>query len=100
MADAQVREMIRLDGDVSPTNLAQYYAYRGDTDQAFAWLEHGFGIGDPGVTTLYEDPFIPAALEGDPRFAAFCTKVGLPTPDDVASRQSASGVQAATAAAP
>jgi TolB-like protein/Tfp pilus assembly protein PilF len=93
MADAQVREMIRLDGDVSPTNLAQYYAYRGDADQAFAWLEHGFEIGDPGVTTIYEDPFIPAALEGDRRFAAFCTKVGLPTPAEAAARRAASGVQ-------
>ena len=99
LADAQVREMIRLDGDVSPTNLAQYYAYRGDADQAFAWLEHGFGIGDPGVTTLYEDPFIPAALEGDPRFAAFCTKVGLPTPGKAAVRRAPSGVQAGKIAA-
>jgi TolB-like protein/Flp pilus assembly protein TadD len=99
MADAQVREMIRLDGDVSPTNLAQYYAYRGDADQAFAWLEHGFEIGDPGVTTIYEDPFIPAALGGDRRFAAFCTKVGLPTPAEAAARRAAAGVQTDTVAA-
>jgi hypothetical protein len=42
------------------------YAYRGDADQAFAWL----------------------------------TKVGLPTPEEVASRRSASGAEAAGAAAP
>jgi tetratricopeptide (TPR) repeat protein len=93
-ADAQVREMIRLDGDVSPTNLVSYYAYRGQLDQAFAWLEHGLKVRDPGVTTLYEDPFIPQAMGRDPRFAAFCARVGLPAPDEVAARRGMS-VQAA-----
>ena len=88
-AEAQLHEMIRLDGDVSPINLVSYYAYRGDVDQAFAWLEHGLKVRDPGVTTLYEDPFIPAALGNDPRFASFCRRVGLPTPAEVASLHTA-----------
>jgi TolB-like protein/Tfp pilus assembly protein PilF len=87
-AAAEVRKLLRY-GDISPTNLVQYYAYRGDADAAFAWLEHSLQIRDPGVTTLYEDPFIPAALGRDPRFAAFCIKVGLPTPDQVAARRGA-----------
>lgn len=88
-AEAQVHEMIRLDGDVSPINLVSYYAYRGDVDQAFAWLEHGLKVRDPGVTTLYEDPFILQAMGRDPRFAAFCIRMGLPTPDEVAAQRAA-----------
>lgn len=88
-AAEQVREMVRY-GDVSPTNLAQYYAYRGDADHAFAWLERSLEIRDPGSTTLYEDPFIPAALSADPRFARFCKRAGLPTPAEVAARNAAS----------
>lgn len=87
-ADAQVGKMIRY-ADVSPINLVQYYAYRGDADQAFKWLEHSLKVRDPGVTTLYEDPFIPAALGNDARFATFCLKVGLPTPAQVAARAAA-----------
>jgi len=98
-ADAQVREMIRY-GDVSPINLVSYYAYRGDADQAFAWLEHGLKVRDPGVTTLYEDPFIPAALGDDPRFASFCRRVGLPTPAEVASERAVSVAPTASRSTP
>jgi tetratricopeptide (TPR) repeat protein len=91
-ADAQVREMIRY-GDVSPINLVQYYAYRGDSDQAFAWLEHSLKVRDPGVTTLYEDPFIPGALGSDPRFAPLCIRIGLPTPAEVASQSAVPDMQ-------
>jgi serine/threonine-protein kinase len=84
-ADAQLQEMIRLDADVSPTNIAEYYAFRGDADQAFAWLDHALKIGDPGVTGIYEDPIIFPALHNDPRFALFCRKVGLPVPSEVSS---------------
>jgi serine/threonine-protein kinase len=90
-ADAQVREMTRY-ADVSPINLVQYYAYRGDADLAFKWLEHSLKVRDPGVTTLYEDPFIPAALGSDPRFAPFCLELGLPTPAQVAAGRAGSPV--------
>jgi TolB-like protein len=92
-ADAQVRQMIRY-ADVSPINLVQYYAYRGDADQAFAWLERSLKVRDPGVTTLYEDPFIPGALGSDPRFAPLCIRIGLPTPAEVASQRAVPGMQA------
>ena len=97
LADAQLKEMIRLDKDVSPINLVQYFAYRGDTNQAFAWLEHGLEVRDPGVTTLYEDPFIPSALGRDPRFAAFCTRIGLPTPAEVAAQRAPANASPDTA---
>jgi TolB-like protein/tetratricopeptide (TPR) repeat protein len=84
-ADAQLKQMVRLDADVSPTNLAEYYAYRGDADKAFVWLDHALQLRDPGVTSLYEDPIIFPALHNDPRFAALCRNVGLPVPAQVSA---------------
>ncbi len=36
---------------------------------------------DPGITELLWDPFL-LAYKDDPRFAAFCKKVGLPVPGE------------------
>jgi hypothetical protein len=38
-----------------------------------------------GIQYLLSDPFIPR-YKDDPRFAAFCKKVGLPTPAEVGKR--------------
>jgi serine/threonine-protein kinase len=57
--------------------IAQIYAWRGDKDQAFAWLERGIPIHDAGLARL---PFDPAMdpLRKDPRFAAVVAKLGIP----------------------
>ena len=88
-ADSQLKEMIRLDADAAPMNIVEYYAYRGDADQAFAWMDHALQVRDPGVTGIYEDALIFPALHNDPRFAAFCKKVGLPVPGSATSAPAA-----------
>jgi len=40
---------------------------------------------DSDIGTLLYDPFI-LRYKDDPRFAAFCKKVGLPTPAEVGKR--------------
>lgn len=55
------------------------YALRKQPDQAFAWLERARANNDPGISNLLTDPFL-LAYKDDPRFAAFCRKVGLPFP--------------------
>ena len=57
--------------------IAQIYAWRGEKDQAFAWLERCFPLHDAGLVRL---PFDPAMdpLRKDPRFAALVTKMGFP----------------------
>jgi len=82
-ADAQLQAMLKQEADVWPINIAQYYAYRGDADQAFAWMERAWQQRDPSITSLYEDPILTPALRKDPRFAAFCAKIGLPRPKTV-----------------
>ncbi|HJP97410.1 MAG TPA: tetratricopeptide repeat protein, partial [Rhodanobacteraceae bacterium] len=91
-------EMIRGAGQVAPGLIAEVYAYEGDLAQAFAWLDRAVQARDPTAATIYEAPMNLKALHADPRFAAFCRKIGLPTPAQVAALRGASAtVSAATA---
>ena len=57
--------------------VARVYAWGGEKDQAFAWLERCFPIHDSRLVRL---PFRPTmdALRKDPRFAALVSKPGIP----------------------
>ena len=89
-------EMIRDVGKVAPGLIAEVYAHKGDLDQAFTWLDRAMQARDPTAVTIYEAPMDLTALHEDPRFAAFCRKIGLPTPADVAAQRAASGTFPAT----
>ena len=82
-ARSALDELIHWDGKNGSGLVAEVYGYEGDLDQAFAWLDRAIVARDPTVTTLYEAPMNLQALIKDPRFAAFCRKIGLPTPDEV-----------------
>jgi TolB-like protein/Tfp pilus assembly protein PilF len=80
-ARVQLDEMIRLDAQTSPGLIAVAYAFEGDSDQAFAWLDRAVQAKDPTAASIYENPpEVIATLRKDPRFAAFLKKVGLPAP--------------------
>jgi TolB-like protein/Tfp pilus assembly protein PilF len=90
-AQARLDELIRKDGDVGPGLVAAVYAFEGNTDQAFVWLDRGLKMKDPSTAAIYEAPYsVVQALRKDPRFAALCHKLGIPAPDEVDDR-SASG---------
>ena len=56
-------------------NIAYVYAYRGEADQAFAWLDKAVEYGDPGLTlVLMENLF--AKIHADPRWLPFLRKIG------------------------
>jgi serine/threonine-protein kinase len=80
-AEAQqaVRELVRQYADADHFALVDVYAYLGDRDQAFVYLEKSWTARDAGFTTILYDPML-KALYGDPRFTAFCIKAGLPPP--------------------
>jgi TolB-like protein/Tfp pilus assembly protein PilF len=82
-ARSALDELIHWDGTNGSGLVAEVYGYEGNLDQAFAWLDKAVVARDPTVTTLYEAPMNLQALIKDPRFAAFCRKIGLPTPDEV-----------------
>jgi TolB-like protein/Tfp pilus assembly protein PilF len=88
-ADAALRTLIDKDAGVAAYQIAEVYALRGDANETFAWLDQALSNHDSGITNLLYDPFI-ARYKNDPRFAAFCRKVGLPVPGETpASKSSA-----------
>lgn len=57
--------------------IAEVYAYRGERDRAFEWLEQCYREHDSGLTWLVGDPFM-QSLHGDARWAALLKKMNLP----------------------
>ena len=80
-ADGALRTLITQDTGEAPYQIAEVYALRRDADNTFKWLDRAWAARDPGVNNLLNDPII-LRYRDDPRFAAFCHKVGLPTTTD------------------
>ena len=57
--------------------LAELYAYRGEKDHAFIWLDKAYQKKDGWLVILKGDPLL-KNLEGDPRHIAFLKKMNLP----------------------
>jgi len=53
--------------------IASVHAYRGEVDEAIAWLERAYQQRDYELLFLKGDPFF-RALQDDPRYKAFCTR--------------------------
>jgi TolB-like protein/Tfp pilus assembly protein PilF len=80
-ADAALQTLIAKYADRAPYQIAEVYALRRDPGKAFEWLQRAWAARDPGIGLLLHDPFI-LRYRDDPRFAAFCKKVDLPTTTD------------------
>jgi serine/threonine-protein kinase len=80
-ADAALETLIGKDAGDAPFQIAEVYALRNEAQETFAWLDRAWSNRDPGVQSLLYDPFI-LRFKHDPRFAAFCRKVGLPVPGE------------------
>ena len=77
-ADTALQTLIDTHSNAAAYQIAQVYALRKDADNMFAWLDRAWANRDPGIRQLLYDSFI-LRYKDDPRFAAFCRKVGLPT---------------------
>lgn len=75
-SDAVLAQMIKVNGDVGAYQIAEIYGFRGDKDQAFAWLERAHRQRDAGIVVFTNDPFF-NSLKDDPRWAQFRRKLGL-----------------------
>ena len=84
-ADAALDALIAGHSNDMSFQIATVYAFRGDADKTFEWLDRAYEKRDPGVMAIIDNPFT-RELRSDPRFVAFCKKVGLPWPP--ASRSS------------
>jgi eukaryotic-like serine/threonine-protein kinase len=76
-ADAALRELTEKFGEARAYQVAAVYAYRGEPDRAFEWLERAYVQRDPSLTFTKVDPFL-RGLAGDPRYVAFLEKMHLP----------------------
>lgn len=57
--------------------IAQVYAFRGEADRAFEWLERAYKQRDGGLSGMKGDLLL-KSLEPDPRYTAFLKKMRLP----------------------
>ena len=76
-ADGALKKVIEEYADLVAYQVAEIYALRNDTDKTFEWLDRAWSNRDPGIEYLLTDPLI-LRFRADPRFSAFCKKVGLP----------------------
>ena len=70
-------ELIKGFQDEDAYQIAEIYAYRGETDKAFEWLERAYNQRDGGLPSIKGDPLL-RNIEKDPRYAAFIKKMKLP----------------------
>jgi TolB-like protein len=75
-SDAALNELIKNESELAAFQIAQAYAYRGDKDKAFEWLERARRQRDPGLGDLLKDPLL-ENIHDDPRWNAFLRTMGL-----------------------
>jgi serine/threonine-protein kinase len=61
----------------SAYQVAQVFAWRGEKDQAFEWLERAYERQDGGLSVVKTDPTL-RSLHADPRFKILLRKMNLP----------------------
>jgi TolB-like protein/Tfp pilus assembly protein PilF len=77
-SDATLSSLIRESGDTWPYSVATVYAYRGERNEAFTWLEKGLASRDSDqLEGIRGDPEF-AALREDARYKALLRKMNLP----------------------
>jgi serine/threonine-protein kinase len=75
-ADAALARLTEGFADTAAYQIADVYAYRGDKDRAFEWLERARRQRDGSLGFMRCDPFL-ANLHEDPRWDVFLRKMGL-----------------------
>ena len=70
-------ELVKTQAQAGADQLAEIYAWRGENDQAFVWLERAYAQRDGGLVDLKTDPLF-RSLRGDPRYKTLLRKMNLP----------------------
>lgn len=76
-SDQELQTIIELFGKLASFQIAGIYAYRGEADKAFEWLQKAYDIRDAGLIAILLHPNF-AKLHDDPRWEPFLEKMGLP----------------------
>jgi TolB-like protein/Flp pilus assembly protein TadD len=75
-SDATVREIIEKHQGDRSGQIAEIYAYRGELDRAFEWLERAYRQPDPEMALIKAEPTL-RKLHGDPRWTQWLRKMKL-----------------------
>src|SRR5215510_3204139 len=76
-SEAAVRDLIAKYGTDASFQIAQVYAFRGQSDKSFEWLERGYQNRDAGLPDMKSDPLF-KNLHSDPRYIGLLKKLHLP----------------------
>ncbi|HEY4302466.1 MAG TPA: TIR domain-containing protein [Candidatus Didemnitutus sp.] len=82
-SDAALAELISKYEKESAWNIAYGYAFRGEADKAFEWLDKAIEYRDPGVS-LTQVQWLFQNVEKDPRWLLFLRRIGH-TPEQLAA---------------
>jgi len=76
-SESSLQHLIAKDANDAAFQVAQVYAYRGEVDRSFAWLERAYRQWDGGVARMKSDWLI-RKLQKDPRYSVLLKKMNLP----------------------
>ena len=77
-ADTVLSELIAKYQAIDAYQIAEVYALRNQSDEAFEWLDRACAKHDDGLIETKIDPLL-KSLHNDPRYAALLKKLNLPT---------------------
>jgi TolB-like protein/Flp pilus assembly protein TadD len=60
-----------------PFTIARVYAFQGESDEAFKWLDRAYAQRDPALQIIKNQLVFMKKLENDPRYKAFLKKMNL-----------------------
>jgi TolB-like protein/Flp pilus assembly protein TadD/DNA-binding XRE family transcriptional regulator len=78
-SEATLQQLIERCADSGALQIAEAFAYLGDADRAFEWLERAYQQRDSGLPQMQSWPLL-RNLHGDPRWRPFIEKMGLVDP--------------------
>jgi hypothetical protein len=77
-SDAAWRELIAKYQAIHPYRIAEIYAFRDQSDEAFEWLDRAYAKHDDGLIFTKVEPLL-KSLHNDPRYTALLKKLNLAT---------------------
>jgi hypothetical protein len=76
-SEAALRELIARHGNDAAYQIAEVYAFRGETDKALEWLNRAYQQHDSGLTGLKSDGLF-KGLRQNPRYIQLLRQMQLP----------------------
>src|SRR5262249_10716375 len=76
-ADGALKKLIATHQNDCAAQIAEVYAYRGEPEKAFEWLDRAYRQRDPGTPEFRNAPLM-KNLRQDPRYAELLKKMRLP----------------------